>query len=412
MPFLCAWEILEQHAMFAVNATWREGDYEEAGRHLRTFSQMYTILYDNSDLFSRIQRPNEAKNLIKLLENKLFPWLNFKHNSLQDLRKTWNGRGIVMAAGKWHFPFAIHAILSLRVLLNVTLPIELFHKGSDDIEPNMKRIYEKIPNVKVVDINNYFNLDSTNTQIHGWFTKPYTMLASRFKEMIFIDADSLFLQSPEILYDFEGYKKTGTTFFYDRTVNRGEQDTHRWFKSWMKDPSIIGLTTRFYNHKTLHEMDSGVVLFDKERAYLHLLGACWLNTHQDREFAMRNIHGDKETFWMMAELLRLPYSFRGPYGGVIGYQEDGEICGGLLHGDEQEKPFWWNGGVLVNKRVHRDRYYDFTHFAFDRTSNVGWKWDNDDKPFCMTPMDSANSAVTLNEHDKLLAKQMVELDRK
>ncbi|KAJ1558208.1 hypothetical protein HK096_002968, partial [Nowakowskiella sp. JEL0078] len=409
----CLWELLQSHGTYITKSTIVKGDYQEASRHLRTFSQMYQVINDRPDIrFRVIDLPNFAIStcILSKLESKLFPWLKKKYKTLQDLRETFSGRGIVMTSGKWHFPFALHSILTLRVLMNVTLPIEMFYL-SEDITSEMLSIYRRIPNVTVIDIGKVFNLGKEDMQ--GWHVKPYTMLASSFKEIIFIDSDSLFLQNPEILFDMKGYKNTGTVFFHDRTSTEwGRLGPLDWFEGWMKDLSEVGRNTRYHKRQTIHEMESGVIAFDKERTYFHILGSCWMNTKQNREPATNNIHGDKETFWMMAEALRLPYYFQGPYGSVIGFKNQiGEVCGGLLHGDENGEPFWWNGGVLINKRKHRDTYYEFTHYRYDHNTIVGWTWDNEFTPFCMNSWDSKNEIKELKEKDKNLALKMVELDK-
>ena len=55
-------------------------------------------------------------------------------------------------------------------------------------------------------------------KIKGWAAKPWAILLSSFREAIFIDADALFFQSPEILFEDPLYKKTGTLFFKDRII--------------------------------------------------------------------------------------------------------------------------------------------------------------------------------------------------
>ncbi|KAJ1566176.1 hypothetical protein HK096_011001 [Nowakowskiella sp. JEL0078] len=409
VPIEHMWQELYVHGTEILDQTWEEGDYGTAGKHLRTFSQLYTLITDRQDLqISLTSLPNFSKTgyLVNQLEQKLFPWLNAKYRSLTALRNSWSGRGIVLTSGRWHFPLALHAIVSLRKVLGVDLPIEIFYSGKGDIENHMAQAYAKIPNVTVIDVENYFD---QSAGINGWHVKPFAMLASSFKEIIFLDADVLFLQDPSILFNFKGYKETGTAFFFDRSIGKGIHDTHKWFEGWLKDPTEVARKARFWNHETIHEMESGVVAIDKGRAYMQLLGVCWMNTKQDREVAMKNVHGDKETFWMVAELIRLPYYFVPTYGGTVGYvDKDGYVCGGLYHGDENEQPFWWNGGVLINKHFHLDRYINFTHYAFDRTSDVKWKWESEISPFCLMPKNPKTEIGELSLLDKAEAAEMVE----
>ena len=51
-----------------------------------------------------------------------------------------------------------------------------------------------------------------------WSAKPFAILSSSFREIIFIDADAYFFTDPTHLFDTQEYRKTGTVFFKDRTL--------------------------------------------------------------------------------------------------------------------------------------------------------------------------------------------------
>jgi alpha 1,3-mannosyltransferase len=49
---------------------------------------------------------------------------------------------------------------------------------------------------------------------HGsWAVKPFAILASQFEQVMLIDADVVFVQPPEVLFDHAGYRETGALFF-------------------------------------------------------------------------------------------------------------------------------------------------------------------------------------------------------
>jgi len=60
--------------------------------------------------------------------------------------------------------------------------------------------------------------------------KPVAMLLSSFEQVMVVDADPVFLQPPEILFENEGYRATGTYFFQDRLMYRNAfpERRERW----------------------------------------------------------------------------------------------------------------------------------------------------------------------------------------
>lgn len=64
------------------------------------------------------------------------------------------------------------------------------------------------------------------------------MLASSFREVMFIDADVRFLVNPETLFEIEEYAESGTLFFKDRTLF--PRDTKAYMRSILPD-----ITERF-----------------------------------------------------------------------------------------------------------------------------------------------------------------------
>ncbi|KAJ1531223.1 hypothetical protein HK096_007546 [Nowakowskiella sp. JEL0078] len=409
IPIEVMWEGLYIHGLEILEKSWENGDYAEAGSQIRTFSQLYTLLNDRRELQPLLRSlPNysKIKDLVEKLERKIYPWINHKFHSLKNIRKSWRGRGLILTTGHKHFHYALHAIITLRKVMKFKLPIEVFYNGEDDIKDYMKEILDRIPEVSVIDISKYFN-----TPMEGWHSKPFAMLASSFAEVILIDADVLFLQNPNVMFDFNGYRETGTVFFHDRTiVNVNMPNGLKWFKTWMKDPTEVGRNTRFWKHISDHEMESGAVVYDKRRTYLALLAACWMNAKGNREIALQDIWGDKEMFWMTAEMIRVPYFFVPVYGGTIGYLDsDSYVCGGLYHGDEKEQPLWWNNGVLINKAYHMDRFLNFTHHTIDHTGNVTWKWEDENNPYCLMPQNPDKEIRELSLSEKMKAEKLVEL---
>lgn len=74
--------------------------------------------------------------------------------------------------------------------------------------------------------------------------------------------------------------------------------------------------------------------------------------------------------------MQTAYTFVKSHAAVIGGLGDGgdphQVCGNMVHLDIDGRPWWWNGGLLRNKRIWQDRYMKFTHFA----TGEDWDFDN------------------------------------
>lgn len=85
------------------------------------------------------------------------------------------------------------------------------------------------------------------------------MLLSSFREVIFIDADSVFLKNPEVLFDDEGYTQTGALFFHDRLVS--PETKKAWLQSVMPKPiPRLAKESRWWTGESGHMQESGVVV--------------------------------------------------------------------------------------------------------------------------------------------------------
>ncbi|RKO84030.1 alpha-mannosyltransferase, partial [Blyttiomyces helicus] len=225
------------------------------------------------------------------LETSLYPWLRSGalSTSAASLRDSYAGRGIVMTTGAKHFLYAHHSIRALR-MVGSTLPIEVHYLGRADLSPAHIAALTALPNVTVQDLSLAFALSPE--RFHSWAIKPFAMLASSFREMIFVDADALFFQPPETLFDSEAYKRTGTAFFMDRTMLRGTQRIREFALNAIGVPSEYAWCHgRVFRNLTLHEGESGVVVYDKVVNFHALLLAAKMNLEPWKGFMYRHVHG-------------------------------------------------------------------------------------------------------------------------
>ena len=122
--------------------------------------------------------------------------------------------------------------------------------------------------------------------------KPFVILASSFREVILMDADTLFLKNPKSLFEMEGYKSLGTVFFHDRRFDPGRYANHEFAENFINKntPEIKQLS--FFKYISGHEMESGVVVVNKgSDAFFGLLTTCVMNRKRSRDVAYKFMLG-------------------------------------------------------------------------------------------------------------------------
>jgi len=354
-------------------------------------------------------------NLFYKVHKNLYPWIyGKKFLAIDELIKTYNGRGIVICTGSLHFKYAKSTIDTLKYLIKTRLPIEVFYYGDDDLSARERDILLSYPNVYISNIEDYFNTDVIQCKKRS--IKPYAMLASRFMEVILIDADSLFIRDPDELFYSDGYEETGTFFFRDRTLKgTSGNDSLQWFKEWAKDPLPETRSSRFWNGITVHEMDSSAVVINKEKALLGLLAACKLNELEVREnMVYRHIDGEKETFWMGFDMARQhyymneqPISFIGSIRNESTLDNKGSsnnksmICGHIAHTMEDGRVLYWNGHLVADKDDDSSTLLDFESYIMESDSDNNKKWTNS-SPLCYYINDDDEIIQLYNEEKNLI----------
>ncbi|KAI9330513.1 mannosyltransferase putative-domain-containing protein [Obelidium mucronatum] len=406
---------------------------EEGGTHflhmnrrVRSLSIAYMILHENSLLQAMLKtkKTNNTVSLQSLHRNLqevvdtfapvLFPWFpTHEFPSLRSMQlsfinqtNTTNESGIVISAGKQHMNDLLLTITGLRQILNCTLPIEIHYAGPTDLPSNLTQSLDSLPNVKTVNLLTHFPKEMR--VIDGWSVKPFSILASRFQKVIFMDADVLFFKNPgpQILNHSAIFKEHGHLFFTDRSMDRGTGAYSDWFHEINPYPSrFANYSLRYPNKKSFHEQESGVVAMDKSRTgvFLSLLYACKMNSLEVRKETYTHMWGDKETFWLSMELLRIPFKFAPSFGGVVGYKDvkGSMVCGSNFHVDEDMKPFWWNGGILIKKGAKPDLTMRFEVAAFDSERDVlKWEKETETVPFCFKPLFPKKEVMELTEAEK------------
>ena len=290
---------------------------------------------------------SHSKDFFKL-ENTLFSWTRPLFKTPRELLYSFQDRGIVICVSNRYFTLAMATLNSIRRVLKCDLPIEVFYAGDDDLMPKYRKKLTSIRNVKVVDIKSVFN--DTQLWLSGWSLKPFALLGSSFEEAILIDADTVFFQSPELLFDTDEYKTTGSLFFRDRTLKMYSSEDIENAPTLIQDLIDRPLfklyqSNRITTHQSFHEQESGVVVLKKNMHFFGLLATCSLNHGDMRNIIQKHFWGEKESFWLGMEIMNEPYSFNRwlpGASGIIEKNRDRVICSQQLLHAYDSKPFWYS----------------------------------------------------------------------
>jgi len=359
---------------------------------------------------------NSTKDEITLFEAHIIAQFPHLAGALSSIYRPWSldheppaspladrGHSFVICAGSGNYYLAAHLIRSLRRVHGSTTLFEVAYAGTDDLQPKHRDFLAGLgSNIEFLDVLQRFPAARWDLAKSGWAMKPFALLASARPRAILMDADALFLISPDSLFDeHPGLAKTGTLFFHDRAATGGDDDRRNWVKDQIAAAGIepsdyLANESLFYSGATWYEQDSGVVAVDRTntRALLGLMFTTWMNTKDVRdEVTYKVFYGDKESFWVAMELAGFEYTFQPWYAGTMGtISEEGdeggvnledptEICGThMLHLDYHgETPFWINGGVYEHKGEREKGYARMTHYWVGNTSSIretqpNWYW--------------------------------------
>lgn len=366
-------------------------DFSLKLRHLKTLFNHYEASVDaNSSDAEYKEMP-----VIGEMEELMFPWALKYYSTLFQMKRSFNGPGIVIPTGSHHFRMAVFLVKTLREL-GCTLPISIAHGGQDDLKPQ-ELFYLYQLRVSALDVSQY--VDTQSLELKGWQIKPFAMLVAPYAEVILMDADVVLMQNPEMILQDEGYREHGAVFFRDRTLFDKDWKKTRWLEENLPQPlSEQVKETRMYRQLSGHEQESGIVVINKDKCMFTLLAACKLNGKIERdEVVYREFYGDKETFWIGAAMANETYTTLWPRAGVIGHMHDlpmiryekaleeakrdkkprpkkpkagkgpAVVCGRITHFDRRGEPLWFNGGIVLDKgdESKRDYLNTFTHYAHE-----------------------------------------------
>jgi ADP-heptose:LPS heptosyltransferase len=202
-----------------------------------------------------------------------------------------SGRGIVICGGGVRYFTNAWVCINILRQLGCTLPIELWHLGEREMDERMRELIQPlgVTCIDAMEVAKRFPI----RRLGGWQSKPYAILHSRFREVLFLDADNVAVVNPEFLFDTAQYRETGVIFWPD-------------FPSTAEEPEVAWRSCGLARPGTT-EFESGQIVVDKARCWEAMRLALWFNEHSD--FYYQYIHGDKETFHLAFHKLRRDYAF-------------------------------------------------------------------------------------------------------
>jgi hypothetical protein len=238
-------------------------------------------------------------------------------------RPTFEGRGILLTAGG---PFVPSAYVAVRLLrsLGVTLPIEIWHAGEDEIPPWGRRALQAC-DVTFHDVMP-FCPERPLAEMRGWPIKPAALMYSRLREVLFLDADCFPLRNPEFLFETLEFRNHRALFWPDNRFHR-----------MLPGATIWPLTGLAYQGDT--EFETGIFAVDKEDCWRELCLAQWMNTHSS--FWYEHVLGDKDTFYLAWRKLGRRYFLAPPckrYNAVV------------------TRHFWVDGQPIADHRTGASKY--------------------------------------------------------
>ncbi|KAJ3326243.1 hypothetical protein HDV06_000119 [Boothiomyces sp. JEL0866] len=349
------------------------GDFFAVGNYLRTYQKYH------ENIWSQVTINNTDADAFQpefnIIEAGLLGFIRHGYNSSIHLRQSYAKKGIVMCVNNRYTTMAYATAQIIRKVYNSTLPIEVFYIGDNDLNESNRKWLMTVSNLRVIDLSIVF--DNSILSLDGWEAKPFAMLVSSFEQVIMMDADTVFLQPPEIFFEGELYKTHGALFFRDRPVFPAS------VVSVLAVQSLFGGTipekmasNPILSYQANHFQESGLIVLNKSMGFVGLLATCALNTGLIKNEMYKLFHGDKETFWIGFTAVNADFEFEPSLPGSMGLadrldMQNSKVCSEqMVHLAENGLPGWANGGLVNTKYRKGEGLGTFTHY------NIGTSQSN------------------------------------
>lgn len=364
--------------------------FGEMGERMKTLREW--IRYKDTVPLAHHQQ-QKWSTLIQSVAVSLIPFIQEPNTHddkpLDTLRSRFipGSKGLVITTGKQRFRYACHLVASLREVHNSTLPIQIAYSGDNDLPREYRHFITSLaPDVSIMDVTSVFN-DSTLDLPHGgWAVKAFAVLGSTFEQVMLLDADAVFLQPPEVIFETHpAYIDTGILLFHDRLLWQGAyKERHAWWEKQLENTTLSDTIkhSKVFMEGYAEEGDSGVVVVDKSRldVFVGLLHVAWQNTRDVREaWTYVQGHGDKESWWLGFEVTGTPYTMEQHYAAIMGHVrvnddglEEDRVCSfTIAHVDARLRLLWFNGSLLKNKEMDSENFDVASEWMIDGTWEKG-----------------------------------------
>jgi alpha 1,2-mannosyltransferase len=199
--------------------------------------------------------------------------------SVEEYPDGYFGRGIVTCGGGVTYGTCAYVLIRLLQQLGCDLPVEVWYLGAEEADPNWVELVSSL-GVECVDAHEV-RREHPHPRLGGWQCKPYAILHSKFREVLFLDADIVPVKNPTFLFASAQYLDTGSVFWPDQ-------------RYWELPPTSPVWDVFGVEYRAEPSQESGQVMIDKATAWKALRLCDWYNQHSD--FYYQHVHGDKDTF--------------------------------------------------------------------------------------------------------------------
>eukprot|EP01041_Mallomonas_annulata_P001110 gene1110-2157_t len=303
------------------------------------------------------------------------PYQPLRQQIGRELRSLIADRGIVMCSSEGHVGDALDVLAQIRTVWNSTIPVSIAH--CNELSEQSRKLFLKNQYVSVLDIckikmDVFSSIREQEGRLRGYFCKPAALIQSPFNETLIIDADTIWFEKPELLFDSWGYIKTGALFFRDRFITedgirRFYHDVKRIVEKETGQDITRALASEMFKQNGIsyfwaHAADP------RKPALRHAQDSSALLVHRDRHSGFLAVlerlipsfaigYGDKEIYWIAATISREVFSWE-PF--LVGSYGD---CGASLHYDprmmtnndngsnDEPSPFYMNAEYMIECAV-------------------------------------------------------------
>ncbi|KAH8554605.1 mannosyltransferase putative-domain-containing protein [Umbelopsis sp. PMI_123] len=280
-----------------------------------------TSIFDY-DSVARNTDPNHTKAHLQFWQN-LSPkaiemykhdWKQFVSNLLpySSFQDKYEGSGIVFTAGNKDTLNRTLTIISILRDYGCNLPVEVWHLADEVPSIGEVKQLQALAAVSkdLSDANLVRPAHKKRDAEKQFQIKAAAIINSGFQKVLYLDSDNIPTRNPEYLFHSKEFEETGALF---------------WPDFWKTHPENRIFDILDIPCSDTWEQESGQIYLDKQKAWVPLQLAWYLQSHHELYFQLLN--GDKDTFKYAWEALGAPYHMAETFLGMAGTIVEGRYCG-------------------------------------------------------------------------------------